>query len=191
MKERPILFNGAMVRAILEGRKTHTRRIVKGMALDWLEASSPEYVADPEDHLCPLGAPGDRLWVRETWSSDDGKTAHYRADGETYNAGLPWRPSIHMPRWASRITLEITGVRVERLQEITEEGAKAEGCSPCGFAQEVALNPAGGCSVTDLSGTSRGTFRMLWDSIYKGSKSWDANPWVWDIEFRVAERRDQ
>lgn len=124
MKERPILFSGEMVRAILDGRKTQTRRIVK-----------PQFEEKPSDNLmwhCPYGKPGDRLWVRETFKEHQGRSdfAYYRADSSAYdftkkekhqfedNEGISfWRPSIHMPRWASRITLEITNVRVERMQD--------------------------------------------------------------------------
>ncbi|WP_439864885.1 hypothetical protein [Pseudomonas antarctica] len=168
IKERPILFSAPMVRAILEGRKTVTRRAVKGAGLSFLSDFTPEYVAQPENHFCPHGNPGDRLWVRETWgviSHDfdehgnmiDWKpdrpaspiremrfgqgyySGHviYRADGEAVWAGdddgggddrSAWKPSIHMPRAACRILLEITEVRVERLQDIGEEQARAEGC---------------------------------------------------------------
>ena len=125
-KERPILFSGAMVRAILDGRKTQTRRVVKGWPLEWLQPGmfTPEYVADPRNQACPYGQPGDRLWVRETfcqkWCDQRGYLDEYlyratepdvvHPDGQDKS---PWRPSIHMPRAASRITLEITGVRVE------------------------------------------------------------------------------
>jgi hypothetical protein len=165
-RERPIIFSGPMVRALLEGRKTQTRRVVKGMALDWLDDAgfTPEFVANPANRLCPYGVPGDRLWVRETWAtwmhapclpggmggalSRDPDDWLYKAtepewaamladratlraynvsreDGSTGNYVV--RPSIHMPRWASRLTLEITEVRVERLQDISEADAIAEG----------------------------------------------------------------
>jgi hypothetical protein len=194
-RERPILFNGAMVRAILDGRKTHTRRIVKGIAIDWLKEFTREYVASPENHLCPCGSPGDRLWVRETWHTDEpdlerARSMHedlvslspiyYRADQANKDPGCIWRPSIHMPRWASRITLEVVEVRVERLQEITEEGAKAEGLirSSGGFKGSEE-HPWYANPIT--------SFWSLWDCIYAGSESWDANPWVWDVEFKVVE----
>lgn len=136
MKERPILFSAPMVRAILDGTKTQTRRAVKGRALEWLMSPicfAPEYVAMPENEACPYGFAGDALWVRETWARDDEDgTLMYRADlGRDVCAdaweqgrieGVPryrWRPSIHMPRQASRLTLEVTGVRVERLPELT------------------------------------------------------------------------
>ncbi|WP_435406347.1 hypothetical protein [Pseudomonas siliginis] len=143
VKERPILFSAPMVRAILDGRKTVTRRPVKGSALKWLEEFVPEFVALSANELCPFGQIEDRLWVRETWYCDhsevmsgpylkpddfnvgearDDGTLVYAADGLTpYETDQPvWKPSIHMPRWACRILLEITDVRVEQ--------AKAEGC---------------------------------------------------------------
>jgi len=179
MKERPILMSAPMVRALLAGTKTQTRRVVKGRALDWLNESgfSPSFVAHPENHLCPYGAPGDRLWVRETWAQNENQLSEtsmdtsivFRADGEARaldnGCEKAWRPSIHMPRWASRITLEINDVRVERLQEISEADALAEGIT------HSTLNDP------------RVEYRWLWESI-NGHGSWDANPWVWPITFR-------
>lgn len=131
----------------------------------------------------PYGKPGDRLWVREDWAPhpQDTSTVFYRATVEA-EPGFPvwsgpWRPSIQMPRWASRITLEITGVRVERLQDISDTDAVAEG---------IGLNPSAvGVSMTFPQGESacRAAFRVLWKSI-KGPESWATNPWVWVIEFR-------
>ncbi|HGM5243509.1 TPA: hypothetical protein ACKPZK_002452 [Serratia marcescens] len=196
MKERPVIFNGEMVRAIIDGRKTQTRRIAK---------------ADNSNHLlgCPFGQVGDRLWVRETFAvlgNEDGCPIEwdgnlikgdekhaariYKAScwQEPGNYGLwsipdrdtqyegTWRPSIHMPRWASRITLEITAVRVERLNDISEEDAKAEGVK------------AGVCPGHEHM-MHQVAFRELWQSIY-GEESWRANPWVWVIEFRRVEVRD-
>lgn len=196
MKSRPILFSGPMVRALLDGRKTQTRRAVKGTALEWLQPGmfTPEYVADPGNALCPYGVPGDRLWVKETHAvvmpSKSGKleydgarliedTEHgtpvevwYRADGELgvmstmFDDGPRWKPSIHMRREYSRLTLEVTGVRVERVQDISEADAKAEGCDECGWD------------------TARDEFAELWVSI-NGVESWDANPWVWVVGFKV------
>lgn len=192
MNERPIAFGGSMVRAILGGGKTQTRRIVDPqpearatvypMPLDgewyWqhkkLHAGylhtgrrAMERLMVP---LCPYGKVGDHLWVRETWRArapdQDGCTIDYRADHWTEDpCDVPWRPSIHMPRWASRITLEITDVRVERLQEISASDALAEGVT------HSTLNDP------------RVEYRWLWESIY-GTGSWDANPWVWVVEFR-------
>ena len=174
MTERPILFSGPMVRALLEGRKTQTRRVMKpqpkGMArLDtggsWPLASGSEFMR------CPYGVPGDRLWVRESWRKADSMTesVFYRAD-EEWNAGAGWKPSIHMPRWASRLTLEVTGVKVERVQEISERDAVAEGMPP---------------SVPDQA-TAVEIFEELWDSINEArGYGWSVNPWVWALTFRV------
>ncbi len=208
-RERPILFSAPMVRAILAGTKTQTRRLVKpqptAMQQGWmwvckkLLAGYCHTDADAMVRLmlphCPYGEPGDRLWVRETWSPDppidsswastewngcgrriDGvperfqhpRFCNYSADW--LHGPIVWRPSIHMPRWASRITLEVTGVRVERLQDISEADAMAEGApwGACGSPQE---------------GSRKAGFAKLWDSI-NGPNSWDANPWVWAINFK-------
>jgi len=151
MKERPILFTGDMVLAILGGRKAMTRRVAKGMTdpiyypgtenhcvnyrgKTWWCDSNLGFSDSHLSHACPLGQPGDRLWVRETWRGlpDYDDTFEYRADWSVeeenkYPKLLPWKPSIHMPRKASRITLEITKVMVERLQDISEDDARAEG----------------------------------------------------------------
>lgn len=160
MKERPILFSGAMVRAILDGSKTQTRRVCK---LD-VRGGMPQPELDSLLRCCPYGQPGDRLWVRETWAKTYVRQAGaewfvYATGDNRTDYGGPWKPSIHMPRAASRITLEITGVRVERLGEISESDARAEG------VQSVA------------------EFKELWASI-NGLGSWEANPWVWVVEFR-------
>ncbi|HBP4857159.1 TPA: hypothetical protein L5610_002416 [Pseudomonas aeruginosa] len=215
MKERPILFTGPMVRAILEGRKTVTRRVVKPQP-DFLgsmvDPNTPFKTLDAGLHAritCPYGEPGDRLWVRETWhvGKPHDKTAPadilapLLAEGRgitvLYTAGgwqsigpagreepiypddqpLPdWagkgRPSIHMPRWACRILLEITAVRVERLQDISEEQARAEGY------------PAERECETGGSGLDAWLwFRSLWGGI-NGPEAFTANPWVWVIEFK-------
>lgn len=214
MKERPILFNSEMVQAILSGRKTQTRRIIKldherGFQNPVVRGRAGEVssVKFGLSHmLCPLGQPGDQLWVRETWQGPlvDYDEAYsmfkdpkpyqkvencvYRADGgpcpEFTDADddlrQGWRPSIHMPRWASRINLLITGVRVERLNDISQEDAKSEGCC---------YGRGGG--VPDLAVSPADHFPTLWESIY-GIKSWAANPWVWVIEFeRVAPAGEQ
>lgn len=209
MAEKPILFSAPMVRAILDGSKTQTRRVVKGMALDWLENAkfTPNYVALPENNMCHLGRIGDRLWVREnfqplladekTW--DDMPHVNYKT-GEGYTVSYPATdgivefvnaddeikdsvtPSIHMPRWASRITLEITGVRVERLQDISEEDAKAEGCKAIEGCKWHTFEEAD-AGIPMHEHTARDAFGALWESI-NGEESWAANPWVWVIEFR-------
>ncbi|MBZ0126401.1 MAG: hypothetical protein K8F32_08535 [Rhodocyclaceae bacterium] len=185
MTERPILFSAPMVRAILDGRKTQTRRIVKPQptitALDdgrydaaWggrfaLGCSTPGECLSP---WSPYGQPDDRLWVRETFSEFDtlnGMVCWYKAESDDpdYWHNVTWRPSIHMPRRLSRITLEITGVRVERLQEISEADAEAEGCT---------ADPCDGPTFYD-------DFASLWRRI-NGPDSWAANPWVWVISFK-------
>lgn len=184
--ERPILFSGPMVRAILEGRKTQTRRVVtKPVVLDWLDQFLPEFVAAPENHLCPYGFAGDRLWVRETFAGDNLCGWVYRADhpnadikaGELDDGEQSlrrWVPSIHMPREASRLKLEVTGVRIERLQDISEADAKAEGvcCAPG--------HPHGAADQ------HRGAFRALIESLNgKRGFGWATNPWMWVVEFRV------
>lgn len=209
IKERPILFSPAMVKAILDGRKTQTRRVVKGAALEWLAADmfTPEFVALQENYLCPYGYPGDRLWVRETfyvqesiWEKDRGlQPIHYRADITD-----PWevedyflKPSIHMPRWASRLTLEITKIRVERLQEISEEDAKAEGVRFTDFGddygymkqQKPGFHVGEVSSYEECHGTAKTCFGGLWETIHaKDGMGWEKNPWVWVIQFRVVQK---
>jgi hypothetical protein len=216
MKERPIIFSAPMVRAILAGTKTQTRRVVKLKPWQQIEerddgAPWPWMYDDDRagDHWlpCPYGQPGDRLWVREAWApgdwlvfgsaKDDPETVLYRADqaalhwdGEAMRTPMDtyafpwdavrWKPSIHMPRWASRITLELTSVRVERLQDITEADAIAEGVTP-------KWEP--GCSGRLMEAIGGFSFRPaasayadLWESLH-GPGSWDANPWVWVVEF--------
>lgn len=204
MAERPMLFSGAMVRAILAGTKTQTRRVVKPQPpsghdwAGWCVASTHQadegkatwaagfgpYLRDAHRVACPYGQPGDRLWVRETFQrfTDDGETI-YKADPSGFEAmnelkrneclEARWRPAIHMPRWASRITLEITGVRVERLQDISEADAVAEGCA----------GGHGAIPGYNYAATPGEHYHWLWESI-NGAGSWDANPWVWVVEFR-------
>ncbi|HEI8759201.1 TPA: hypothetical protein SLG70_000347 [Klebsiella oxytoca] len=255
MKERGMIFNGEMVRAILDGRKTQTRRIMKvqpsedftpmNMALEtdykarwytpgvvdkdgYLQPASKEVFGvsnENEGYSCPFGAVGDRIWVRETWGvvshelDEDGRIrpwtpdrpatvihempfgngyysghAIYAADGDFtwgdddgYEDGRScWKPSIHMPKAASRILLEITDVRVERLNAISEEDAEAEGIDM------EALYDSQDCydCIADHNMTGRptvtGAFKYLWESIY-GEESWKANSWVWVIEFKRVE----
>lgn len=196
-KERPILFSDQMVRAILDGRKTQTRRVIKGRGL-WSIEDADDYSNRKwpgfEDEYgtwcdmpCPYGAVGDRLWVRETWLCVTGEpgpiTCSYRADhGKTEFAGL-WKPSIHMPRWASRITLEITGVRVERLNEISHHDAMQEGLIEWTDPPRVSSLHYG-LSCADVWETNApAAFKRLWESI-NGAGSWALNPWVWVVEFK-------
>ncbi len=198
MKDRPILFSAPMVRAILAGTKTQTRRAVKSTGMYAIDASiHGEEKARRElaalATRCPYGQAGDQLWVREAFSgphcmdASDGCKAvppskwgdcsriWYWADGNpTEGDWTRPRPSIHMPRWASRILLEITAVRVERLQDISETDAEAEGI------QEIV--DAG----VDHDGTPRDAYRALWEQI-NGADSWSANPRVWVVEFNRAE----
>jgi hypothetical protein len=212
-REHPILFSGPMVRALLLGTKTQTRRVVR-LPSDrgaW-EASTlggpgvrhsdgtpaAEFTClwnttTGKALACPYGAPGDRLWVREAWSyfggaeylyQQDRESVVYRTDGEEQNGrGWTWRPSIHMPRWASRITLEVTEVRVQRLQDISEEDAQAEGAprdhEPCDHIRRSCEDI--GC----LGPTYRASFCELWDSINGDRTPWKSNPWVWAISFRM------
>ena len=283
MKERPILFSAPMVRAILEGRKTQTRRVVKPSTLESIDFCTqhadespatredlglfyarpevedsrgrtralkhPEwliYNAEyPDEGSLPIGqgfgAVGDRLWVRETFSIEhacdgnsppfnDGRPTkrgkdfeepawwqpHYRATDEapdltcesercrvceSKDFGPHWKPSIHMPRWASRITLEVTGVRIERLQEISDSDSRAEGIEHNWIGPlDKGPNGYGGIGWTEEVGwmnymTSadgepcyipRESYQSLWESI-NGAASWAANPWVWVIEFKRIE----
>lgn len=205
--DRPILFSAPMVRAILAGTKTQTRRVFKGSLHDlsmWIANTTN----NPNVKVrCPYGQPGDRLWVRETWMDLQG-TGIQRRTGDpsryAYGAdtlpgsygdevrkeyGLKWRPSIHMPRAASRITLEITGVRVERLQDISEADAIAEGIEqmPCEVPDtKLWRNYTPDNGWTPRVAIPQNSYRSLWESI-NGPGSWDANPYVWVVEFRRAE----
>lgn len=251
MSERPILFSGEMVRAILDGRKTQTRRIMKPQPPDWgrlwrgwslgSEHFFFEFDCDTEGGrrwpayyergvCCPFGVPGNLLWVRETyaietnlgfresfsppfsdnrpirWTVDeDGNEAweqcHYRATDpapllsydDREDPGVRWSPSIHMPRWASRITLRITDVRAERLTEISAEDAKAEGLKAItkdGKLVKFGIPDSDGLPGTDDFGwpwdewcvDPRDAFRTIWESIH-GKNSWTQNPWVWVVSF--------
>ncbi|MGM7756370.1 morphogenetic protein [Yersinia enterocolitica] len=194
MNEKPILFNAEMVNAILSGRKTQTRRIISEKTLHLFDVAAcagechPLELRDDRSQsyyleFCPLGKSGDQLWVRETWARYNiDQTSHDMAYRATTPADWPkeglWRPSIHMPRWASRIDLLITGVRVERLQDISEQDARAEGVKAWrGPAEEL----VGG----------KLAFFELWDSIYgqKEGENWQANPWVWVINFERMEAK--
>jgi hypothetical protein len=187
MKQRPILFSKPMVFAIMDGIKTQTRRVVKGLALEYLSDGvgfAPEFVASPENNLCPYGKVGDQLWVKETvWVDADTKEfkwyAHqriFKVDRVRDNARL-W-PSIHMKRAWSRIQLEITGIRVERLQDISEDDAKAEGVTDFGNITDP--------KTGEIDRDAVEAYEALWESI-NGPGSWDANPWVWVVEFKVVK----
>lgn len=196
MKECPILFSAPMVRSILGGAKTQTRRAVtRRQALEWLEPDgfTPEFVADPGNHLCPYGVPGDRLWVRETWGlldtqpSDGPSRAQlfYRAT-ESERADLRyqlWRPSIHMPRWASRITLELKTARVQRLCEVSWKDVAHEGVA-CPEHDFTAGFCVGECDALYEA------FAKLWNGINgkRAGRSWSDNPWVWVLEFEQLPR---
>jgi len=210
IKERPIIFSGEMVRAILDHRKTMTRRVVKGGFPNAgycakLPPYRPGEVYNNGDEiwqgpLCPFGNVGDRLWVRESFRHYANRFSggqgfgllEYLADGfhaDKPSDSLPqlestdayWykrRPSIHMPRWASRITLEITNVRVERVQNITDEDAIAEGIRVDDCNHAIRPND-------DVAwGAARGCFAELWDKINK-KHPWNSNPWVWVISFEA------
>jgi len=241
MKDRPILFSAPMVRAILSGRKTQTRRVVsdrvpaKHKHLGWTGQSDAKIVPLS---FCPYGQAGDQLWVREAWrigawDYDTGSVAlDYKADNaavrgwitipesepaEVFNrlaeqssndadkagrlldeAGeyhwpvgespCRWRPSIHMPRWAARITLEITGVRVERLNDISYEDGLAEGVADfaafLGNAADMLTGETPDQTARRLRWPQR-CYERLWNDIH-GPRAWDKNPWVWVIEFRKA-----
>lgn len=213
MKEHPIIFSGPMVREILAGHKTMTRRVVQwtpiepGMNLTFSGLRAGHYcTGEPSSgwvlysmggscwqqrtkpQRCPYGVPGDRLWVREAWRQAYAKTTFsegivYRADKEEslgmdeYSDRHVWRPSIFMPRAASRITLEVTGVRVERLQDISTDDAIAEG-SRCGSQSEGMFS-------------HRHDFERIWDTINAKRAPWASNPWVWVVQFCVINQQQR
>lgn len=230
-------MSAPMVRAILEGRKTQTRRMVKAGPHSWdpaVTAVEPSLIANAGDlwdfrremaspvaMRCPYGVPGDRLWVRETWFPDppidgswpgdiswqderriDGVPAHYRKPKHCIFAAswdgidLRWRPGSHMPRWASRITLEVTGVRVERLHAITDADAAAEGVVSGRIpADDYGPERIGYVLGRDdgkcvLYPSERRAFEVGW-SLINGQDSWDANPWVWVVAFRRVEAQER
>jgi hypothetical protein len=191
VKERPILFSTPMVKAILEGRKTVTRRVVKGRPLEWLQPCmfTPEFVADQGNNNCPYGQPGDILWVRETWCRDqenEGSFLYRASNPDAWDEGepssSPWKPSIHMPRAACRLRLEILSITVEKLQDISEEDAIREGIEPQPAFENIPQwkdYTNNGCTT----GWPCVSFASLWQSI-NGKESWDANPFCWVINFR-------
>lgn len=208
MRERPIIFSAESVRAILNGSKSQTRRVVKPQPSRQLEPGKGDagYWFSPSYHSpgwrCLYGKPGDRLIVREGWRwygriREPGMVEggfEYRADGThrkftdfadpedaweqfqaaAVNEAYHWRPSIHMPRWASRITLELTEVRVERLQDITEEDAIAEGCRAT--------------STDTFAQSARAHYFQIWDELNGKKYPWAHNPWVWVLSFRRVEQ---
>lgn len=229
---KPILFSGAMIGAILDGSKTQTRRVMRYAPLGsnatveqagngWQNfyGEKPNRVVEWTNHKCPFGKIGDKLWVRETWAEFAGiepKIEYvYRADGifdtpaKEHLSGNKWRPSIYMPRAASRIALEITDVRVERLQSISEDDAKAEGVKPLFTAEEIQSEKFGYRAELDLKPTpftnylwetkadngsqssscktAKGSFQSLW-TLINGKREgcrWSDNPFVWCLSFRI------
>lgn len=226
IKERGIIFNSEMVRAILDGRKTQARRVIKNCMVGRDEISPfikvgnfsghyPDDLPEVIKNCCPFGQVGDRLWVKETWSdvNYEGYTAlAYRADGELRalneddgddsdpnlekyqfanwypdlieGTGGRWRSSMQMPRWASRITLEITDIRVERLQDISQEDARSEGITDGGCINCGEPEP---CVCEKPTPDAVDSYAYLWNNIY-GQDSWQSNPWVWVIEFKRIEK---
>lgn len=189
MKERPILFSAPMVRALLDGSKTQTRRAAKLTGAGHVKEVGGHRRWHPADEnciaACPYGQPGDRLWVRETWidaSSSLHSCVIYRADGDDQVCGVPWKPSIFMPRAASRILLEVTAVRIERLHAISEDDALAEGVvkirDACHVIKGFDYDLSGLCHTNAVT-----PYAKLWESI-NGPESWAQNPWVWVIEFK-------
>lgn len=185
MTDKPILFSAPMVRAILDGRKTQTRRVLKPQPVNSFLECRLRY------------APGDRLWVREAvcWVSargwkyraDQEDLSDYEADGERGR----WRPSIHMPRSASRLTLTVTDVRVQRVQEISEADAVAEGIErlKSGRGYYDPTQSHGAVSLGHFCSKAKAAFSLLWDSINASrGYSWDANPWVVALTFDVEKR---
>ena len=240
MTDRPIIFSGEMVRAILDGRKSQARRIVKA-EVDFVGGSGDD-INDPcnwgfedgehgtgwwllkgdqfgQQIPCPYGQPGDRLWVRETWGVSPGFDASfdaarrdeplpgvvvrrpasawhdlilYRADGGIFSDKQKWRPSIHMPRWAARIWLEISGIRGERVQDISEEDAKAEGVEKMKvFPKDFNpfRNKLHGHLPPLEESCYRHSFACLWNKLH-GPDAWDRNDWVWVIEFKRIDEND-
>ena len=175
MKERPILFSGPMVRAILADRKTQTRRIVKPQSAVLTDQMArrlgvrPPAVENAAVIPCPYGQAGDRLWVRETWAlHPETGSLLYKADDAAPN-NIKWKPSIHLPRKHSRILLEVVDTGVERLKSISREDAQAEGMDN---------NPGTNCPIDK--------FFNYWCYL-NGFDSWDANPWVWVVKFKKLE----
>ena len=205
---RPIIFSAPMIRALLDGKKTQTRRIVKPQP-EWMQTDALGSVATigrstgMAEALCPYGRAGDLLWVREVWAlcgslanvrPKDFEFPHivlrdglrYQSDDDGYDGTVQyWRPSIHMPRWASRLTLRLTDVRIERLQEISEADAQAEGITGPHYVGYQAYFLPGDSKPRYSCATA--AFECLWESLH-GPDSWSANPWVWALTFDVIRR---
>lgn len=217
MKERPIIMDGRSVRAILDGRKSQTRRVVQPQP-DWLAEVTHARVGVPDfvwpigslGQQCgrpitnlPYGSVGERLWVRETWmhtfEGENADACHYIADAGTSrwlqarteneartNWKGRWRPPLHMPRWASRLLLEITEIRVERLQAVSHADCIREGCG--GDSQDIADELAMAEATGDGDDRLIEQFAATWDETNaKHGLGWKTNPWVWVIGFRVLE----
>lgn len=214
-KARPILFNTEMVQALLDGRKTMTRRVIKKLPNHWKESGVNmygEFLFYPDNEFelenfeptfkCPYGEIGDLLYVRETYlprrdltetDTDSRKRRYCYYKATTPGAAFDknhfhdysnrWKPSVHMPRWASRLTLEITNVKVERLLDITEEDARLEG------VKQLTNEPTYKNYIKEDTpcGTAKGSFKSLWQSI-NGKEGLESNPWVWVVEFKVIKQ---
>lgn len=213
MKEKPILFSAPMIRAILNGTKSQTRRVVKLQPYEGVTIVGPEYYApvaydkqgemEPGKEIygiydedgewgvkCPYGVPGEKLWVREAWFPRCSDAERYGTEEVIYRADggcaiqPKWKPSIHMPRWASRLNLIVTGVRVERVQEISETDVKAEGVYQCLKMSSFSGLHYEQITPEEMNPRIYGPFISLWDSINKKRGfEWSENPFVWVIEF--------
>lgn len=192
MRERPIIFSSPMVRAILGGRKTMTRRVVKNLEINKESSYAKQLDFEKSNGIiegftsvllkdgCPYGIPGDRLWVRETFAPSGLHRVEYRAfpaDGSDFRCVTRWLPSIHMPRWASRITIVLESVRVERLQEISAEDCLKEGIPDVWSHKYDTFTP-------DVLDDIKHQFQYLWDSINGKKYPWSSNPLVWCISFK-------
>lgn len=206
MKESPILFSTPMVQAHLQGRKTQTRRLVTGTALQWLNDFTPQFVADPDNKLCKYGYPGDLMWCRETFvlsmrygvEMSDGDYYAYKADCPELD---DWMPSIFMPKAAARLWFQLEEVRLERLNDISEEDAIAEGIEKMedpfgdGFFYKDYTIPHDGFLFTRSFSNPIESYKSLWNSINDFRKvpfvnpittiSWKANPWVWVLKYKT------
>lgn len=198
MTDKPIIFSSPMVRALIEGRKSQTRRLLKKPAAgDALKVFGPAFLMLPGNRDLLPYAPGDRLYVREAcaigWCGENPSHVWYRADGEDKHPEDKWHPSIHMPRWASRLTLTVTEVRVQRLQEISEADAVAEGAKrgPSGdpFFGDLWTHGqmAADTAIVTWAFSACDSYRDLWNSLH-GPDAWGSNPWVVAVSFTVEQR---